>query len=67
MNISAFLMNPSEPIKLIVSEKYPKDNNLSSILNSEEFKNTNMKIPIAIGYDDTGNAHIEDLAGFPIC
>lgn len=59
------LMNPSEPIKLIVSEKYPKDNNLSSILNSEEFKNTNMKIPIAIGYDDTGNAHIEDLAGFP--
>ena len=59
------IMNHSEPIKLIVSEKYPKDNNLSSILNSEEFKNTNMKIPIAIGYDDTGNAHIEDLAGFP--
>ena len=59
------LMNPSEPIKLIVSEKYPKDNNLSSILDGENFKNTSMKIPVAIGYNDSGEAHIRDLALFP--
>lgn len=52
-------------IKLIVAEKPLEDNSLIEILKHEDFANSKMEIPYAVGFDETGNMCIEDLAKFP--
>lgn len=55
----------SSSIKLIVSEKPLKENSLLNILESQEFKESKMEIPYAVGYDLIGEMVIADVAEFP--
>jgi len=48
-------------IHLAVSEYEVKENKLLKILRSPQFTNSNMKIPIALGYEIMGHMHIVDL------
>ena len=58
-------LRDKKSIKLIVAEKPLEDNSLIEILKHEDFANSKMKIPYAVGFDETGNMCIEDLAEFP--
>lgn len=55
----------SSSIKLIASEKPLKENSLIKILASQEFRESNMEIPYAVGYDIMGEMVIADVARFP--
>lgn len=48
-------------IKLIVAEKQLTDNSLIEILKHKDFANSKMKIPYAVGFDESGNICIEDI------
>lgn len=52
-------------IKLIVSEKPLRENSLIKILESQDFKESQMEIPYAVGYDIMGEKVIADVAQFP--
>lgn len=52
-------------IKLVVAERPVKDNSLIEILQNKNFAESKLKIPYAMGFDDTGNMCIKDLAEFP--
>lgn len=52
-------------IKLIVAEKPLADNSLIEILKHERFADSKLKIPYAMGFDDTGAMFIEDIVEFP--
>jgi S-DNA-T family DNA segregation ATPase FtsK/SpoIIIE len=58
-------LRDKKSIKLIVAEKPLEDNSLIEILKHEDFANSKMEIPYAVGFDETGNMCIEDLAKFP--
>jgi len=58
------LTNPKEII-IFASEKASTDNSLKKILESDEFENSKMIIPYAVGYDDMGAMCIEDIKEFP--
>lgn len=58
-------LRDKKSIKLIVAEKPLEDNSLIEILKHEDFANSKMEIPYAVGFDETGNMCIEDLAEFP--
>lgn len=62
-----FRLNLSDhkSIKLIVSERPLADNSLVQILNNTNFAESKLKIPYAMGFDDTGAMCIEDMAEFP--
>jgi S-DNA-T family DNA segregation ATPase FtsK/SpoIIIE len=49
-------------IRIAVSEHKIVQNKLLNILKSPLFAKSDMKIPLALGYDLTGNMHIVDLA-----
>lgn len=48
-------------IFIAVSEHEVKENKLLKILRSPQFSNSNLAIPLALGYDIRGNMHIADL------
>ena len=52
-------------IKLILSETPLNNNNLIKILESAKFKESEMEIPYAIGYDIMGEMVIADVSEFP--
>ncbi len=52
-------------IRLIVSEKPLHENSLIKILESQGFKESQMEIPYAVGYDVMGEMVIADVAQFP--
>lgn len=52
-------------IKLIVSEQPLRENSLIKILESQSFKESQMEIPYAVGYDLMGDMVIADIAKFP--
>ena len=52
-------------IRLIVSEKPLHENSLIKILESQGFKESQMEIPYAVGYDVMGEMVIADVAKFP--
>ena len=52
-------------IKLIVSEQPLRENSLTKILESQDFKDSQMEIPYAVGYDLMGDMVIADIAKFP--
>ena len=52
-------------IKLIVSEQPLRENSLIKILESQDFKESQMEIPYAVGYDLMGDRVIADIAKFP--
>ena len=52
-------------IKIIASEKELKENSLLKILESSSFKESEMEIPYAVGYDMMGKMVIADIAEFP--
>ena len=52
-------------IRLIVSEKPLHENSLIKILESQDFKESQMEIPYAVGYDMMGEMVIADVAQFP--
>ena len=52
-------------IRLIVSEKPLHENSLIKILESQDFKESQMEIPYAVGYDVMGEMVIADVAQFP--
>ena len=58
------LRNPTS-INLVVAEQALTDNSLIEMLYSEDFTESQLKIPYAIGFDDTGAMCIEDIAEFP--
>jgi hypothetical protein len=51
-------------IKIIASEKDLKENSLLKILKSPNFKESEMEIPYAVGYDMMGEMVIVDIAQF---
>lgn len=51
--------------KIIVSEKSFNGNSLSKILESDEFRHSNLELPYAVGYDVMGDMVIADIAEFP--
>ena len=57
-----YIYKEGTAIRLAVSEYDIKENRLLKILRSEMFRNSEMKIPLAIGYNLMGNMHIADLA-----
>ena len=52
-------------IKLIVAEQPLTDNSLMEILEHKNFEKSNLKIPYAMGFDDTGKMCIADIADLP--
>lgn len=52
-------------IKLIVSENPLHENSLIKILESQDFKESQMEIPYAVGYDLMGDMVIADIEKFP--
>lgn len=52
-------------IRLIVSENPLHENSLIKILESQDFKESQMEIPYAVGYDVMGEMVIADVAKFP--
>lgn len=52
-------------IKLIISEQPLHENSLTKILESRDFKESQMEIPCAVGYDVMGEMVITDVAQFP--
>ena len=52
-------------IRLIVSENPLHENSLIKILESQDFKESQMEIPYAVGYDMMGEMVIADVAKFP--
>lgn len=66
MEVELFTLDitPSE-IKLVVSEKPLYENSLIKILESPQFKESEMEIPYAVGYDILGQIVIADVAEFP--
>lgn len=55
----------SDEIKFVVSETPLNNNSLIKILESTKFKESEMDIPYAIGYDIMGEMVIADVAEFP--
>lgn len=55
----------SNEIKLVASEKLLDENSLIKILESDQFKESEMEIPYAVGYDILGEMVIADIAKFP--
>lgn len=55
----------SSSIKIVASEKQLKENSLIKILESAEFRESEMEIPYAVGYDMMGEMVIADIAKFP--
>lgn len=55
----------SNSIKLIISEQPLRENSLTKILESQDFKKSQMEIPYAVGYDMMGEMVIADIAQFP--
>lgn len=55
----------SEEIKIVASEKSLVEGSLISILQSDQFQESKMEIPYAVGYDILGEAVIADIAEFP--
>ena len=66
MGVELFALDitPDE-IKLVVSEKPLHENSLIKILESTQFKESEMEIPYAVGYDILGGMFIADIADFP--
>ena len=58
------LRNPTS-INLVVAEQALTDNSLIEMLYSEDFTESKLKIPYAMGFDDTGAMCIEDIVEFP--
>ena len=58
------LRNPTS-INLVVAEQALTDNSLIEMLNSGDFAESKLKIPYAMGFDDTGAMCIEDIVEFP--
>lgn len=58
------LRNPTS-INLVVAEQALTDNSLIEMLNSGDFAESELKIPYAMGFDDTGAMCIEDIVEFP--
>lgn len=58
-------LSDKKSIKLIVAEKPLEDNNLIEILKHNNFTNSKMEIPYAVGYDETGAMFIQDIKDFP--
>ncbi len=52
-------------MRLILSEKPLKENSLIRMLESQQFKESKMEIPYAVGYDMMGEMVIADVAEFP--
>ena len=59
-----FLDISASSIKLIASDRPLSENSLLKILESQEFKESKMDIPYAVGYDMMGEMVIADVAGF---
>lgn len=55
----------SGEIKIVASEKSLGESSLISILQSDQFQESKMEIPYAVGYDILGEAVIADIADFP--
>ncbi len=55
----------SAEIRLIVSEKSLNENSLIKILDSDQFKMSEMELPYAVGYDILGEMVIANIAEFP--
>lgn len=55
----------SEEIKIVASEEPLGESSLISILQSNQFQESKMEIPYAVGYDILGEAVIADIADFP--
>lgn len=64
VELFALDISPGE-IKLVVSEKPLYENSLIKILESAQFKESEMEIPYAVGYDILGEMFIADIADFP--
>ncbi len=58
-------LRDKKSIKLIVAEKPLEDNSLIEIVKHKDFTNSKMKIPYAVGFDETGDICIEDIFEFP--
>lgn len=58
-------LSDKKSIKLIVAEKPLEDNNLIEILKHKDFADSKIKIPYAVGYDETGAMFIRDIYEFP--
>lgn len=54
-------LRDSRFIKLIVAERMLTDNSLLEMFQDKKFTDSSMKIPYAVGYDDTGEMCIIDL------
>ena len=66
MEVELFTMDiKSSEIKLVVSEKPLYENSLMKILESAQFKESELEIPYAVGYDILGQIVIADVAEFP--
>lgn len=66
LEIKYFMVDiTSAEIKLVVSEKVLEENSLLKILESDQFRESKMEIPYAVGYDILGEMVIADIAEFP--
>lgn len=66
LEVEVFMLDiTSSEIKLVVSEKALNKNSLIKILESDQFKESKMEIPYAVGYDILGEIVIVDIAEFP--
>ena len=62
-----FRINLKDPtsVRLVVAEKALLDNNLIKMIKHPDFVESKMKIPYAMGFDDSGAMCIEDIVEFP--
>lgn len=66
LEVEIFMIDKaSVEIKLVVAEKSLNENSLIKILESDQFKNSKMELPYAVGYDILGEMVIADIAKFP--
>lgn len=66
LGLEVFMLDiTSSEIKLVASEKLLDENSLIKILESDQFKESKMEIPYAVGYDILGEMVIADIAEFP--
>ena len=55
----------SSSMRLVLSEKPLKETSLIRMLESQQFKESKMEIPYAVGYDVMGEMVVADIAEFP--
>ena len=65
LEVEVFIVEIVSEIKFVVAEKPLNENSLLKILESDQFKNSKMELPYAVGYDILGEMVIADIVNFP--